>query len=249
MTEDRFHELLNLHLDHEATPAESAELEAELRRDPARRRRYRDYCRMQRACAQIFEHGCAAAPASFALEKSLREADAPEPSSARRHLFPPAAAFAGLGALAACAVFVLMRQAPPSAVAPAAAVATSASNPRLSPKPSFSVAASSVPSAGPAALTAAGALSRPSVSLTSHAPSRVDAGSLNTGWDDTSAAGSVPPDVAALMADFALPPVQPVIVDDLVVEPRPVFRPAATTLQAPRDPAPAAQLISFQFKR
>ena len=54
MNQDRFTELLNLRLDHEISPAEAAELETELQRSPARRREYQNFCRMQRACAQLF---------------------------------------------------------------------------------------------------------------------------------------------------------------------------------------------------
>lgn len=241
MNDDRFHELLNLHLDHEATPAESAELEAELRRDPARRRHYHSYCRMQRACAQIFERGCAEAPASFGLEQNLREVAAPKTAPARRVIFPPVAAFAGFGALAACAVFVLMRQAPPSANTPA--LATTATVVTSGDRPSAQVAVA-VANAG---VSSAG--TRPSASLASHAPSRADAVSLNAGWDDAPSVAGSAPEVAALMAGLALPPVQPVVVTDLVVEPRPAYHPAATTLQAPRAPVPAVQFISFQFQR
>ena len=240
MNDDRFHELLNLHLDHEATPAESAELEFELRRDPARRRHYRDYCRMQRACVQIFERGCAEAPASFGLEQDLREAAAPEAAPARRVFFPPAAAFAGLGALAACAVFVLLRQAPPPAAATAVANLTPAPSPLPhAAQPVLSVAVTTLPPA----------VTHNSASLASHAPAPADAVSLNASWDNAPTTDGSASEVAALMTDLALPPVQPVVVDDIVVEPRPAFRPSATTLQARRDPAPAVQFISFQFQR
>lgn len=50
MNDSEFIEYLNLYLDHEITAADAARLEAEVQRSPERRRIYRDYCRMQKAC-------------------------------------------------------------------------------------------------------------------------------------------------------------------------------------------------------
>jgi anti-sigma factor RsiW len=234
MTEDRFQELLNLHLDHEAAPAESAELEAELRRNPARRRHYRDYGRMQRACAQIFEQERAAAPASFALENSLRAAERKAAAPARRLVFAPAAAFAGLGALAACVVFVLVRQtSAPSAASPVVAVVA----------PAVPSAASPAPSAVVVAVASADGFARPSVSLASQVPPSAGGLSLDAGW------GGAPSVGAVLVSDIALPAIQPVVVDDIVVGSRPVVRLVAPTLQAPPPAPPAVEFISFQFQR
>jgi anti-sigma factor RsiW len=237
MTEDRFQELLNLHLDHEATPAESAELETELQRSPVRRRHYRDYCRMQRACAQIFEEERAAAPASCRLEKSLRAAERKAAAPARRLVFPPAAAFAGLGALAACVVFVLVRQNSVSpvtsptlaVVAPALPTANSAV---VSPAPSVVVAIASDE-----------ATRRPTVSLASHVPPPAGTSSLELGWHGAGPSATDP--ALRLMTDIALPAVQPVVVDDIVVRSRPV----TPTLQASPPASPAVEFISFQFQR
>jgi anti-sigma factor RsiW len=190
MTEDRFHELLNLHLDHEATPAESAELEAELQRDPARRQHYRDYCRMQHACARLFEREHAAAPA-VTLESALRSA---APAPARRFIFPPAAAFAGFGALAACAVFVLVRQpAPPAAPAPVAAVAPA------TPSANFAAVATETPAASP---------TRPVVFVADYTPAATTGLGLTLMPDITFTAIS-----PVVVEDFVVPlsPVQPTL--------------------------------------
>jgi hypothetical protein len=50
MKDSEFTELLNLYLDHEISAADAARLEAEVLSNPARRRIYQDYCRMQKAC-------------------------------------------------------------------------------------------------------------------------------------------------------------------------------------------------------
>lgn len=73
MRDARFNELLNLYLDHRLTEADAAELEAEVARDPERRRIYNGYCRMQRACHVLFENERERAPRSCALGRALEE--------------------------------------------------------------------------------------------------------------------------------------------------------------------------------
>jgi len=50
MKDSEFIELLNLYLDHEISAPEAARLESEVQTNPARRRVYHQYCRMQKAC-------------------------------------------------------------------------------------------------------------------------------------------------------------------------------------------------------
>jgi hypothetical protein len=64
MNESKFIELLNLYVDHQISPAEATALEAEVRSNPERRRVYRQYCEMQKACAVLAESFRAEAPAS-----------------------------------------------------------------------------------------------------------------------------------------------------------------------------------------
>lgn len=53
MKDSEFIELLNLYLDHEISAADAAKLEAEVQTNPARRRVYQQYCRMQKACKLV----------------------------------------------------------------------------------------------------------------------------------------------------------------------------------------------------
>lgn len=101
MTHIKFIELLNLYLDHEISMEEAALLEAEIQTNPERRDLYRQYCRMQKGCAQ--------------LAGVFAEQDASEP--APRKFVPQAASrqrsfpvwTAGLGmAAAACAAFAIV---------------------------------------------------------------------------------------------------------------------------------------------
>lgn len=55
MKDSEFIELLNLYLDHEIAPTDASRLEAEVQSNPARRRVYHDYCRMQKACKMLAE--------------------------------------------------------------------------------------------------------------------------------------------------------------------------------------------------
>lgn len=50
MKEPEFIELLNLYLDHEISAADATRLEAEVQGNPARRKLYQEYCRIQKAC-------------------------------------------------------------------------------------------------------------------------------------------------------------------------------------------------------
>ena len=55
MKDSEFIELLNLYLDHEIGVADARRLEAEVQRSPERRRLYREYCQMQKACVLVAE--------------------------------------------------------------------------------------------------------------------------------------------------------------------------------------------------
>jgi hypothetical protein len=75
MNDQRFKELLNLHLDHRLTAGEARELEDTLRTDPARAKTFRAYQRMQAGCSALFQRSAADAPAPQALVLALRQAE------------------------------------------------------------------------------------------------------------------------------------------------------------------------------
>ncbi len=55
MKDARFIELVNLYIDRQISPDETAELEAELQSHPRRRQIYNQYCRMHRATTLVYE--------------------------------------------------------------------------------------------------------------------------------------------------------------------------------------------------
>ncbi len=108
MNDARFKELLNLYLDHELTPEQTSELEAEILQNPVRRRVYRDYCRLQRGCGQLFDQTLQSAPASFALAQALRDAERKVEGggSGERGVWW---GYGGAAAVAACVALVVFR--------------------------------------------------------------------------------------------------------------------------------------------
>lgn len=55
MKENRFIELINLYVDRQISPAETAELEAEIQNSPRHRKIYQQYCHMHRATKLVYE--------------------------------------------------------------------------------------------------------------------------------------------------------------------------------------------------
>jgi hypothetical protein len=111
MKDTRFIELLNLYVDQQLSAAEATELETEIRRNPDRRRTYQQYCRMQKACTQLFEQERQTAPSTSKLSRALAAADRkviafPEP---RRVWLQRGLYATGLAAMAACAALVFVR--------------------------------------------------------------------------------------------------------------------------------------------
>ena len=56
MKNAKFIELLNLYVDRQISPADAALLEAEIQQNPERRKVYREYCQMQKACSILTEN-------------------------------------------------------------------------------------------------------------------------------------------------------------------------------------------------
>lgn len=69
MKDARFVALINHYIDRQITPAEAAELEAEINASPRRRQVYQGYCRMHRATRLVYE--------SFRSEAGTVAGDAP----------------------------------------------------------------------------------------------------------------------------------------------------------------------------
>jgi hypothetical protein len=126
MNDTKFLELLNLYLDHQISDDEAAQLEVEIRRNPARHQLYRQYCRMQKACALLAEKSRAVAPAQVKVV----------PLTGHRR-FIAAYYTAGLAAAACVAFFVLSR--------PDATVNNSAAGAPLVLDPAPTLARSSAP--------------------------------------------------------------------------------------------------------
>jgi len=122
MKEQRFIELLNLYVDQQLIAPEATELEAELQQNPSRRRTYQQYCRMQKACTQLFEQERQGAPTTTSLSRAIAKADRKVVEFPVRHTaWRQRGVFgAGLAAMAACVAFVLVRQAPVVVNAPVA---------------------------------------------------------------------------------------------------------------------------------
>ena len=62
MNEERFIELLNLYIDREISGPEIKEIEEAIAADPQRQRLYAQYCKIDRACAQVLASHLTAAP-------------------------------------------------------------------------------------------------------------------------------------------------------------------------------------------
>jgi hypothetical protein len=129
MRDARFIELVNLYIDRQISPAEAAELEAEIQSNPRRRQTYLQYCRLHRATKLVYEsfraHGersvASAAPGHLARFESRKRA------ARARWIY----AAGGLAAAASLALVVVrsnfgglaLGDAPPSAVTPKFAAA------------------------------------------------------------------------------------------------------------------------------
>ena len=120
MKDSEFIELLNLYLDHEISADNAARLEAEVQGNPERRRVYRQYCRMQKACTLLANdfNGQEAGDATH-----NRKVIAFDPSG--RSAWGPGILAAGGLMAAACVALVLVNRSsgptPPAVAAPTVA--------------------------------------------------------------------------------------------------------------------------------
>lgn len=104
MKHDQFIELLNLYLDGEISQQESADLEREITQNPERRKIYRQYCQMQRACNMLSEKFRDAAETPAAAGDNV----VPFPSRPAAH-WARTFSMVASGAVAACFVFIVVR--------------------------------------------------------------------------------------------------------------------------------------------
>ena len=127
MKPKRLIELANLDVDHELTPAEARDLEAELHANPGSRRIHHQYRRMQKACELLFEASHAKAPSTPRLSRALADAgckiDALNTRRARPRRYsgaPPSTiaswrnifALGGLATATACVALLLVLREP-----------------------------------------------------------------------------------------------------------------------------------------
>lgn len=137
MKNQEFIELLNLYVDHEISTEQASLLEAEVMRNPERRKTYDQYCRMQKACRLLASSTSASAPDPEPVQVSFF----PVPAWSRR-LYA-----GGLVAAAACIVLTLaLRHGPgeptaaalrPAAVEPLGIAQSPPLQPAVNLKPVF----------------------------------------------------------------------------------------------------------------
>ncbi len=235
MKDKRFIELLNLYVDHQIAAEEAAELEAEILRSPERRKTYREYCRMQRACGMLFDRERQEAPASFALEKSLQDAERKimdVPTRRKAGWGTYTAAFGGLTAMAACLAVIFLSPGTTSTPTNAGSAPSAKASAPL-------VAQSSL--TGPlsvAVLTPRSATLQPLFASQTLTSARDDANSsehvAGTEW----------------MQQVQLPPVQRVVVDDTAFETRPTLQQDnSRVFRSSRPIQGNVEFTAFQFQR
>ncbi len=127
MTHEKFIELLNLYLDGELPPHETAVLEQEIAGNPEHRRIYRQYCQIQNACGELAERFREeAAPAPFFRQGRVVELGRRTSGEWIRSI-----ALVASGAVAAGVVFVAIQRIGPQEAGALAGTQSPASTPAL----------------------------------------------------------------------------------------------------------------------
>ncbi len=270
MKESRYIELLNLYVDHQLTPIEAAELEAEVHRNPERRRIYTQYCQMQKACSLIFDAERSFAPKTAAVLSAF-EAGRGVPSSSVWGM--GALGGVGLAAAVAFGVFVGIRwhsgsPTPAFSSAPeVAAVATPATQTRvastLAPTQAVprvqdtidSEVNEPIPAASEETVVLLASDSSSSTTPSGNARSPFQSfllgtTSLMSRVSDHEAARSPQVDLAWL-AEVKLPAARPLLGDEPVFESQPTLKQGETRVYRSRQPVRGGttEMISFQFQR
>jgi hypothetical protein len=254
MKESEFIELLNLYLDHEISAADAARLEAEVQADPARRRVYREYCQMQKACTVLAK--------DFAEQPAVdRKVIAFEP---RRASWSPSwFAGGGLAIAAACVALVVVNRTPQAAPSAPQAVAQT-----MGAVPATSIVA---PTAGKLPATAAPSVPvaiepATQIARSTTAPATVAESRLVLASSPVPLASANPIDVGALLASaqqnaqaqqqtvqaqlawmhsVQLAPIQQTPLSD----PRLDARSPLQTYTKPRQPQANVEMTAFKFQR
>jgi hypothetical protein len=118
MKDSEFIELLNLYVDHEIGAEDATRLEAEVSANPKRRAIYRQYCRIDKACAHLAGRFCEPAPEAKSIPVR-------QPFAGARWAVGTAAAGLALAACVAVVLAVRSHTGQPAVSASAAALARS----------------------------------------------------------------------------------------------------------------------------
>lgn len=241
MNDRRFIELLNLYLDHQIDPAEAGELESEVMRNPARRRIYDQYCRLQRGCCLLGERERSAAPASAVFARSLRSAERKIAAPRRLWWVSAYSGAVAASAMAACvAVIVVVRnQTPAGPQNDSLQIAATPQSPAIDVAAAGSVAA-------PVAVDPA---ARPMLASFSAHP-------MLTVSDFSAARNAREAEIAAndrevreWMQRVEQSSVHPVVVDDRAFETRPTLHQDNRVFRSRHDLQATAEFTAYQFQR
>ncbi len=219
MKDAKFIELLNLYVDHQITAEDASLLEVEIQRSPERRRIYREYCQMQKACNLLAENFATTTPAGGKV------VDFPRATRSRMTL---ATYTMGALAAAACLAVVFVQRGRFAETELAASPASSAimSNVATSLPPAASVAVvPTLVSARPALQPAFGGLGRQESAV------------------NTSLVASVPLDWMNRVQ------LQRVPAQDIWFESRPSAQPGDLVFRSPRSTEAQTTLAAFRFQR
>ncbi len=220
MKDAKFIELLNLYVDHQITAEDAALLETEIQRSPERRRIYREYCQMQKACAILAEN--------FATPSRAGGGKVVDFPRARRSRMTFATYAMGALAAAACVAVVFVQRArftETDVVATPASSAVARNIAASAPVPAAAAAATTLVSTRPALQPAFGGLVRQESPV------------------NTSLAASVPLDWMNRVQ------LQRVPAQDLWFESRPAEQPGELVFRSQRSNDAQTTLAAFRFQR
>lgn len=247
MKDAEFIELLNLYLDHEISAEDAERIEAEVQQNPARRRIYQDYCRLQKACTLLAKDYVEQAAATGAAD------DRKVVAFPSRRTWGLGAYASGLAAAAACvAVVVFVNRSGPVAPLsqPGNSVVVADPAPPASSAP-VDVTVQSTPTVDATARTIAQTVTVPAHRAELRPVFNASALTLNK---NAATATLVASDQASLdaqfdwMRDIQLAPIQAGAVDTLRFEPKADLK-ANSRPFGPGRTQSDVQNAAFQFQR